>query len=228
MMTESATNGEPADTEPPGPFLFKVLDPELGIIKLEPVMDQRGVIAEILVGVPLPGTADNIGLIPNATPQARANIQLAATFHCAGILTFQSFDPNTAGQFHTYTVQAGEVGATPGRVLEKATVRVIDETARFDRTGKLINEQMVRLRALAEAKLYYQSWQDRVVGLCVWSGLHSIAPFGPVNSVAWEMDSNGVFSTTVDAREPRPLPSVEQMLPRDIQHQRLKLLPPQS
>jgi hypothetical protein len=208
--------------------MVQVIEPELGIIKLNPVMDQRGVIAEIIVGVPLAGTTSSMGLIPGAAPQARANIQLAATFHCAGILTFQSLDPNTADQFHTYSVAAGDVGAVPGKVLERATVRVIDETARFDRKGVLINEQMVRLRALAEARLYYQSWQDRIVGLCTWSGLHDIVPFGPVNTVAWEMDSNGVFSTTVDAREPRPLPSVDQLLPRDLQHQRLKLLPPQS
>lgn len=225
-------SAEPADDAEPGPYTASVLDKELGLFQLSPQTSYHGFIHRIIPGKARSPNGEPLNIIPVEIAHAIQNLQLDDDFGCACELTVTTMEPNTEGQFHVVEVSAGEVGAGgAGAVVETHTMPLIrDETARFARDGKLVNEKMIRARALNEARLYYQSIQDRIANTAptIWSGLHLLYPFGPVNATGWMMDSNGQLSTMVDAIERQPTQIIDQLLPRDLRHERMHIPPAQT
>jgi hypothetical protein len=217
---------KPTDDAVPSPFICLVLDAEVGIVQIKPVTDMYGYINKILTGF----VKDKDKLVAVATGNSDVALEARFTeeFGCAAELVVESMEPNTDAQLYRVRVEAGEVNATPGIVVDHKDVMVYDETARFDRDGDLVNRRAVETRADAEAKMVYYSWQDRIVGKQTFSGLHNIKPFGTVKQIEWTIGADGFPDTTVDAPEPRSPLTIEHLLPPDLLHQRLKLLPPQS
>lgn len=224
------TDGEPAADATPGPFLCVVEDAELGIIRFDPASDPFDRIASLIPGI----VAGEIYRIPAQGAAAGPNAKLEPDYGCATELTILTMDPNTSAQFHAVEVTGRQLGLRQAALLDSVDLPVADETARFDADGKLLNRVALDVRARAEAMVYYQSWMDRLTGVAVFAGLHAqTVPFGAVASVRFHKAPDGVLTTTVDCREPLPVQSVEHGMlgdraMRNLLHQRLKLLPPQS
>lgn len=218
---------EPADDAPPSPFIIVIEDEELGIIRFVPATDALDRIAVLLPG--LVKNVENILNVPAQGAVSAPNASFDPEFGCCAEVTVVSMKPNTVDQFHAHTVSQQDLGGTSAAVFAQADVMVEDETARFDSSGKLLNAAAIRVRAEAEARVYYQSWMDRLTGMPVYSGLHPGAkPFGHVASLRFVKAADGTLTTTVDCREAPEPPQVSHLLLRDpvgraLLHQQMKL-----
>lgn len=222
------TASSPADDAEPGPFRINIVDAESGLFECDPTLDQEGNISRIFTGnIAEPDGQKKLKVTRSFDGGSLPQAELAEEYRMAAHLTTVEMDPNTIGQFLALEVRAEDVAE--GQIVAKGPtvfVPIQDETARYDHEGNLVNERMVKARAFAEAQLVYQTWQDKLEGQPRWQGLHEIKPLGPIRSVRWEM-VDGVFSTTANATESKPKFEVDQLLPADLQWQRLKLPIPQ-
>lgn len=230
-IRSGALSGSPADDEPPSPFRLTILDPELGVFQLDPIVDQEGWIQRVFVSK----LDANDGLGPPSgilrfSAGDLTNASLADNHHMACRVACQYLDPNTIRQFHAIEVKPADIGAQEG-LHPGYEVMIESETARKDITGRIINEQLLKYLAVAEAKVLYQSWQDRMAGSALWYGVRDVKPQGNCVSVTWAL-VDGEWTTMVDFTDPLVPRTAEQTLAespagRNLLFQRLKLPVPQ-
>lgn len=208
----AGTAGDPASGALASPFRVNVIDDKIGVFEISPQKDQLGGIVELVIS--------NVVFEDGKQPKTRREFDgfnlsqgaLSEEFGMATRLTTIELDPNTVDQFYALEIKAADVGESRA-YCHPYFVSINDETARFDKDGNLVNEKMVKNRALAEAQLVYYSWQDRLHGKPMWAGLHEIRPVGYAAFVDWSLRSEGYFVTTLDMQEPPPGKSIEQQLP---------------
>lgn len=202
VVYEKAGDGaSPADDEPPSPFLISVVDPALGIIRYDPI-DEMGV-QEIYPWIVEDDDGREFDVGRNINNSNLTNASPAGDYAFATHLTVKECDPNSAQQYTTIEIPNASIGAQPG-LHPPYYVFDASETARYDINGNMVNEVMCKARAQSIARSIQGTFQDRLVGVAGWAGLHEIYPKANARFVSWRLDPDGMISTTLDMSEPPP------------------------
>jgi len=118
------------------------------------------------------------------------------------------------------------IGSEPGQAPTQQ-VFVRQDTARLDQYGKLRNEEQLSALARAEARSVALTYEDRPIG--VLNVAHDPRAdwelSGHVRSIAFEVDTNGAVTVTVNAAEPPPPRRPIRFLPHRVRQFLHRVLP---
>lgn len=187
----------PADDAAPSPFRVEVVDEEIGLVRIAPLNDNSGIIDSLYPGgvVPLDPDVGPVKVEPNFNGITLAQSRLAPEYKFCAYLTVTSLDPNSEDNLHWVEIPATDFGVPEGYVPVHEVV-VMDETARFDVDGALVNEEALLVRSRAVAQSIYESLNPRLEGQLTYSGLEAIYPIGTAAATEWTL-SNRVVTTRV-------------------------------
>lgn len=222
------------------PFVVRVLDSDLGIIRIEPQKDQTGLASEYVAGTvdgDLPsGDFADVNVFWNET-------RLSATYKVAVILTAIKAVPNGIGRLYETKVPLAaaarrlgietQIGFGPEIELiqgsDTARFAWIDDKAEAIKSAffdgdtfpedTMVNPDAIRNLAVAQAASALAALTDRIEGQALYS-LKKVEPTGNLRTVAHTVrvfaDNSATLTTQLVASGDVPPPDVDSLLPEEI------------
>lgn len=201
------------------PYFVTIEDEELGLLRVSPVSDQQN--GDVFLNIPSGFKQEKVDQLYahlNASGADWGNVPLEENWSLTLRISAEFFEPNDESRFLMIEVPAQAIESDVTALGPPREVKFDREPARFDWREQLVNSEMLKAIAAAEARRIMYSFRDRWVatGPLKFAGGYRVVPWGSVASVAWEYTAEAALSTQIRFNESTTPPRIEQELQRKM------------